>query len=951
MSAAKKRIGEILLEAGSITKAQLNEALKAQVSSNNRLGEIFVEKGILTQQQVIEALALQFMMPVVDVKNYLTNISAINSLPRGLMERLGIFPLELQNDGTTLVVAISDPLNLPAQDELRMSTTLNIKLALATEQNIYAALAAIGGGGPGTVPADNKPAEAHSSPVAPPAAPAAHAPVQPSGTPAPGMAAASTPPAAPKTAVTPPAPPVPPVAAAAAPVHSAPEPEAVFTPEDFLPYMGNQTAPAAGGGGFSPLPSLDSLGLGGLKNNNAPLSEPTVEKPQAPIRQEPLHLQPQPQIQPQPAAMTPPPPQTVPFTMPHGGAAPMGASPAAAVAPQTFGMGHTAVATAPSIVPPPVQTGVVSTERGIVPAAAPAAPVPAGGATRDVAVSDAPSKPFLSMMKSQPKLGDILVQAGVITEPQLMEALKKQKLTGKRLGEILVSEGIITEIRLAESLSTQLKLPMFTLTRYRPMPEAIKSVPRHVSERLQLIPLSIVEGDLLLVAMANPLDLLAQDEVRMLTGRDLKIGITTASEIQANLDRLYNLQGNLENAIVEIYGDTELPMEESGIIEAKADDAPVIQLVSNVLDQAVREGASDIHVEPYEKSARIRYRVDGALYTSFDYPVGLHAAVSARMKIMAGMDIAERRKPQDGRILIKVSGRRVDLRVSSLPTLHGEKIVLRILDQENASVGLEKLGLENDDLEKIDVFCGTPWGILLVTGPTGSGKSTTLYSMLEKINQPDVNIVTVEDPVEYTVAGINQVHVNEKAGLSFESALRSILRQDPDKVMVGEIRDQKTASIAIRAALTGHFVLSTLHTNDAPSAATRMVDMGVAPFLVSASLSGVIAQRLVKKLCPFCKEEYEMDPNLCDALRVPHGSHAWKARGCNECRQGYKGRKGIYEIMMVDDDLRKMILEGVSNIQLRTEAIKRGMKTLRQSGINAAMVGLTSIEEVFASTL
>ncbi|MDR1731956.1 MAG: Flp pilus assembly complex ATPase component TadA [Synergistaceae bacterium] len=554
-------------------------------------------------------------------------------------------------------------------------------------------------------------------------------------------------------------------------------------------------------------------------------------------------------------------------------------------------------------------------------------------------------------MKSQPKLGDILVQAGVITEPQLMEALKKQKLTGKRLGEILVSEGIITEIRLAESLSTQLKLPMFTLTRYRPMPEAIKSVPRHVSERLQLIPLSIVEGDLLLVAMANPLDLLAQDEVRMLTGRDLKIGITTASEIQANLDRLYNLQGNLENAIVEIYGDTELPMEESGIIEAKADDAPVIQLVSNVLDQAVREGASDIHVEPYEKSARIRYRVDGALYTSFDYPVGLHAAVSARMKIMAGMDIAERRKPQDGRILIKVSGRRVDLRVSSLPTLHGEKIVLRILDQENASVGLEKLGLENDDLEKIDVFCGTPWGILLVTGPTGSGKSTTLYSMLEKINQPDVNIVTVEDPVEYTVAGINQVHVNEKAGLSFESALRSILRQDPDKVMVGEIRDQKTASIAIRAALTGHFVLSTLHTNDAPSAATRMVDMGVAPFLVSASLSGVIAQRLVKKLCPFCKEEYEMDPNLCDALRVPHGSHAWKARGCNECRQGYKGRKGIYEIMMVDDDLRKMILEGVSNIQLRTEAIKRGMKTLRQSGINAAMVGLTSIEEVFASTL
>jgi type IV pilus assembly protein PilB len=278
-------------------------------------------------------------------------------------------------------------------------------------------------------------------------------------------------------------------------------------------------------------------------------------------------------------------------------------------------------------------------------------------------------------------------------------------------------------------------------------------------------------------------------------------------------------------------------------------------------------------------------------------------------------------------------------------------MVLRSLDQESSAVGLERLGLEADDMEKIDIFCGTPWGIMLVTGPTGSGKSTTLYSILEKINQPDVNIITVEDPVEFTVAGINQVHVNEKAGLTFESALRSILRQDPDKVMVGEIRDQKTAQIAIRAALTGHFVLSTLHTNDAPSAATRMIDMGVAPFLVSASLSGVIAQRLVRKLCPFCKEEYEMPPNMCDALSVPHGSHAWKAVGCNECRAGYKGRKGIYEIMMVDDDLRKMVLDGASNIVLRNEAIKKGMKTLRQSGINNALAGLTSIEEVFATTL
>ncbi len=862
MNAAKKRIGEILLEAGSITKAQLDQALKAQVSSNNRLGEILVEKGLLTEQQVTEALGLQFMLPVVNVRDYLSNISAINSLPRTVMERLGVFPIELQNDGNTLVVAISDPLNLPAQDELRMVTPLSIKLALATEQDIYAALSALTGG--------DSPAQPQTPPVVPPASA-----VPPRAEPRAEEVSARPAPAAPEPV---------------APVES--QPFGLSRPADEVPSS-------------SSLPSLDALGLGGLK------PDPTIVAAQGPT-----------------SAVNP---STV--TVPAVSAAMQ--TPISAAQPQ------------------PVQPApVVETKAAAAPlqqAPAVSLLVPAPPVTAVEPVIPGANRNIFSMMKSQPKLGDILLQAGVITDAQLADALKKQKYTGKRLGEIFISEGIISEVRLAESLSTQLKLPMFTLTRYRPMPEAIKSVPRHVSERLQLIPLSIVEGDLLLVAMANPLDLLAQDEVRMLTGRDLKIGITTATEIQNNLDRLYNLQGNLEEAIVEIYGDNDLPAED--VIEAKADDAPVIQLVSNVLDQAVREGASDIHVEPYEKSARIRYRVDGSLYTAFDYPVALHPAVSARMKIMAGMDIAERRKPQDGRILIKVAGRRIDLRVSSLPTMCGEKMVLRILDQESTAVGLERLGLEPDDMENIDIFCNTPWGILLVTGPTGSGKSTTLYSMLEKINQPDVNIITVEDPVEFTVAGINQVHVNEKAGLTFESALRSILRQDPDKVMVGEIRDQKTAQIAIRAALTGHFVLSTLHTNDAPSAATRMVDMGVPPFLVSASLSGIIAQRLVKKLCPFCKEEYEMDVNMCDALGVPHGSHAWKARGCNECRQGYKGRKGIYEIMMVDDDLRKMILEGASNIQLRTEAIRRGMKTLRQSGINNALAGLTSIEEVFASTL
>ncbi|MDR1978566.1 MAG: GspE/PulE family protein [Synergistaceae bacterium] len=553
----------------------------------------------------------------------------------------------------------------------------------------------------------------------------------------------------------------------------------------------------------------------------------------------------------------------------------------------------------------------------------------------------------MGAQKPKPKLGEILVQNGDVSESQVADALRMQARMDLRLGEILLSEGLITEVKLAEALSIQLGLPLLMLMRYTPMSEALKSIPRGVAERLKLVPLSI-ERNMLLVAMVDPLDLLAQDEVRILTGYDLRLCITTPTEIRNNLDRFYDIQSNLEDAIVEVK-DFETPVDH--FMEAQANDAPVIQLVSNVLRQAVREGASDIHVEPCKKGGRIRFRVDGILYEAFDYPLTLHPAVSARMKIMAGMDIAERRKSQDGRILIKTAGRFIDLRASSVPTTRGEKIVLRILDQENTAVGIERLGLEPDDMEKINAFCAIPWGVLLATGPTGSGKSTTLYSILEKINQTDINIVTVEDPVEYSLDGVSQIHVNEKAGVSFDSALRSILRQDPDKIMVGEIRDQETAQITIRAALTGHLVLSTLHTNDAPGALTRMVHMGVAPYLVSASVCGVIAQRLVRKLCPFCKEEYEMDPYTCDALKIPRGARVWRAKGCNECRQGYKGRKGIYEILTIDDDLRKMILEGANNLQLRDAAIGKGMKTLRQSGINNALAGLTSIEEVFATTL
>jgi type IV pilus assembly protein PilB len=452
--------------------------------------------------------------------------------------------------------------------------------------------------------------------------------------------------------------------------------------------------------------------------------------------------------------------------------------------------------------------------------------------------------------------------------------------------------------------------------------------------------------------MSDPLDIIAQDEIRMITGMEIKVGIASPSEIDRNLERLYSIQESMEDASLELMDTAASDLDLTQAMgEANPDDAPVIQLVNQVIEQAVREGASDIHIEPFEKNTRVRYRIDGQLFNAFDFPKHLHPAVSSRMKIMSAMDISEKRRPQDGRILIKVLGRRVDLRVSSLPTIYGEKIVIRILDQGNAMVGLTKLGLDADDKLLVDGICNAPYGIVLVTGPTGSGKSTTLYSVLEQVNRPEVNVVTVEDPVEYTIFGIGQVQVNERAGLTFNNTLRSILRQDPDKIMVGEIRDGETAQLAIRAALTGHLVLSTLHTNDAPSAAIRLIDMGIQPFLVSSSLLTVIAQRLVRNLCSACKEEYELPEKVAETLEVPAGTKVFRPVGCNECRgTGYRGRSAIFEIMGITDSIRQLIVSGASADVLRKEALNNGMKSLRKSGIRKILEGRTSVEEVLTTT-
>ena len=556
---------------------------------------------------------------------------------------------------------------------------------------------------------------------------------------------------------------------------------------------------------------------------------------------------------------------------------------------------------------------------------------------------------FFSQRK---RFGEILREYDLVSQDSLDKALMLQKNSDKRLGEILVSLGALTPTQVAETLAVQLELQFIQLDRYQAQDAAIKMIPRNVAERLQLIPLKLDDDDTLLVTMSDPLDLPAQDEIKMLTGHDLRIATSGEDDISRNLQRMYDFSANLAGALTDTMevGDVYTPLAAT-TSTMSTDDAPLIELVNNAIQQAVMEGASDIHFEAYEQMSRIRFRVDGALYIHNQYPAVVQPAVISRIKIMAGMDIAEKRKPQDGRILTIIDGRHIDLRVSSLPTMSGEKVVLRILDRDNSFVELEQLGLEEDDMKYINDFCETPWGMMLATGPTGSGKSTTLYSMLKRISHPDINIITVEDPVEFYIPGINQVNVNEKAGLTFDSALRSILRQDPDKIMIGEIRDTPTAQIAIRSALTGHFVLSSLHTNDAPSAAIRMIDMGVAPFLLAASLTGVVAQRLVRCLCPRCKQEYEMDDVMCEKLGVPSGSTAFKPVGCQNCRHGYRGRRGIYEIMMLNDHLREMIIKGADAMELRQAAIEDGMKTLRKAGINAALAGYTSMEEILSATI
>jgi type IV pilus assembly protein PilB len=559
------------------------------------------------------------------------------------------------------------------------------------------------------------------------------------------------------------------------------------------------------------------------------------------------------------------------------------------------------------------------------------------------------------------RLGELLVREKLISLQQLRAAQDEQKKSGKNLGFALAKLGYISDTEITSFLSSQYRVPAINLEEYEIDAEVLKLVSKDVCEKHKVLPVAR-QGSALILAMCDPTNLHAIDDLKFLTGYNVDPCVASENAIVAAIDRYYNsgpsyddvMAGFEEGEIEFTADDEEININE---LEKASEDAPVVKLVNMILLNAIKKGASDIHIEPYEKSFRIRYRIDGVLHEEMKPPLKLKNAIASRLKIMSSLDIAERRLPQDGRIKLKLGkGREMDFRVSVLPTLWGEKIVMRLLDKSNLQLDMTKLGFDQKPLNDFQWAIHQPWGMVLVTGPTGSGKTTTLYSALSELNQPQHNICTAEDPVEFNLYGINQVQMHEDIGLNFAASLRSFLRQDPDIIMVGEIRDFETAEIAIKAALTGHMVLSTLHTNDAPATISRLLNMGVEPFLITASLNLILAQRLARKICVDCKQEIPKDEKILREVGLTEEQFAscklMKGAGCKTCNNsGYKGRVALYEVMRLTDNLREMVLQGASTAEIKAAAIKGGLATLRMSGNLKIMAGVTTPEEVMRVTM
>ncbi len=568
------------------------------------------------------------------------------------------------------------------------------------------------------------------------------------------------------------------------------------------------------------------------------------------------------------------------------------------------------------------------------------------------------------------RLGDLLVKEKVITPEQLQEATKLQKESHTRLASALVKLGFLSDEDVTNFLSRQYGVPAINLSYFEIDPAVVKLIPFETAKRYQILPLSRV-GASLTIAMVDPTNVFAMDDIKFMTGFNIEPVVASESSILDGIEKAYGVskEAELEQVMQSMNDagestDVEVQAEEQELelkeLEKAADEAPIVKLVNLVLTDAVKRGASDIHMEPYEKEFRVRFRIDGVLQLIMNPPLKLKDAITSRLKIMAKLDISEKRLPQDGRIMLKmqIAGKKkqLDFRVSTLPTLWGEKIVLRLLDKENLRLDMTKLGFEQESLDKFQKAILKPYGMVLVTGPTGSGKTNTLYSSISQLNQPDTNIMTAEDPVEFQLGGVNQVQMKEQIGLNFAAALRAFLRQDPNIILVGEIRDFETAEIAIKAALTGHLVLSTLHTNGAPETITRLMNMGIEPFLVATSVHLICAQRLIRRICKDCTEPVEMPVQaLIDEGFTPEEAktvQVMKGKGCATCNKtGYKGRTGLYEVMEVDDEIKELVLVGASALELKKKAIERGMITLRRSGLIKVAQGWTTLEEVARETI
>jgi type IV pilus assembly protein PilB len=558
----------------------------------------------------------------------------------------------------------------------------------------------------------------------------------------------------------------------------------------------------------------------------------------------------------------------------------------------------------------------------------------------------------------QEDIGQMLLDAQLIDSNALQKAQQQQKSAGGTLSTNLVKIGAISEEELLDFLSRTYHAPAMDLRNHEPDPQLIRVMPGDVATKFMALPVSR-SGRRLVVAMANPSNIFAIDDIKFITGYEIEARVATEGALKKAIDRAYDSAGTMADVMKGMEEDLSVVEEEEQPADSEAlsaaDEAPIVKLVNSLIADAVRKGASDIHIEPYEKAMRVRFRIDGVLQEMMSPPFKFKAAIISRLKIMAELDIAERRVPQDGRIKIKVVNRTIDLRVSSLPTIFGEKIVMRILDKSNLNIDLEKLGFEPKSFKEFAGAIANPYGMVLVTGPTGSGKTTSLYSALSRINTPDVNVLTAEDPVEYNLDGINQVLVNEDVGLTFSAALKAFLRQDPNIIMVGEIRDLDTASIAVKAALTGHLVLSTLHTNDAPSAIGRMIDMGIEPFLVSSSLNLVLAQRLVRRICAACKRPAKLNEEILRELQLEpteaKGAAFHEGAGCVECSNtGYRGRQGVYEVMTMTPRIRDLVLERASANEIKRVAMEEGMLTLRRDALEKLKRGMTTAEEVLKET-